>query len=328
MAIIWLTGLSGAGKTTLGNSVFNKLKKFEKVIILDGDELRKGLNSDLGFSMEDREENIRRVAHTAKMLYDNGFLVITTLISPTFHSRKMAREIAGEKFFEIYIKSSIKTCIDRDVKGLYKKAINGEIKEFTGISSVYEEPINPELIVDTEILNIEESTNKILSFLIGKNIIEFGLDQNWFKVNFGGKKVNLTDKQYAVFIGRWQPFHLGHQKLIWNKLKYNIPVLIMVRDIPNDEKNPFTTKEVVKMIEKVYEDKKDLIKIIVIPDIESVNFGRGVGYEVNEFIPNETIENISATKIRKSLDEKSENWTDMVPEKVVEHLKEQLQNKL
>src|SRR3990170_1974648 len=101
MAIIWLTGLSGAGKTTLGNSVFNKLKKFEKVIILDGDELRKGLNSDLGFSME-----------------------------------------------------------DRDVKGLYKKAINGEIKEFTGISSVYEEPINPELIVDTEILNIEESTNK------------------------------------------------------------------------------------------------------------------------------------------------------------------------
>ena len=94
MTTLWLTGLSGAGKTTLGNSVFNKLKKFEKVIILDGDELRKGLNSDLGFSMEDREENIRRVAHTAKMLYDNGFLVITTLISPTFHSRKMAREIA------------------------------------------------------------------------------------------------------------------------------------------------------------------------------------------------------------------------------------------
>lgn len=122
--VIWFTGLSGAGKTTIGNTVFEKLKKSEKVIVLDGDELRKGLNSDLGYSIEDRNENIRRVANTAKMLADKGFLVITTLISPTFSSRKMAREIIGENFFEVFIKSSIKTCIDRDVKGLYKKAIN------------------------------------------------------------------------------------------------------------------------------------------------------------------------------------------------------------
>lgn len=101
----------------------------------------------------------------------------------------------------------------------------------------------------------------------------------------------------------------------------------MVRDIPNDEKNPFTTEEVVKMIRKVYKHKEDLVKIIIIPDIESVNFGRGVGYEVNEFIPNKTIENISATKIRKSLNDSSDNWETMVPEEVVEHLKEQLQNK-
>lgn len=124
MATLWFTGLSGSGKTTLGNAIFNALKKYEKVIILDGDELRKGLNSDLGYSMEDRNENIRRVAHTAKMLSSNGFLVITTLISPTFHSRKLAREIISESFFEIYAKSSIEKCIDRDVKGLYKKAIN------------------------------------------------------------------------------------------------------------------------------------------------------------------------------------------------------------
>ena len=315
MATLWFTGLSGSGKTTLGNAIFDKLKKYEKVIILDGDELRKGLNSDLGYSMEDRSENIRRVAHTAKMLSSNGFLVITTLISPTFYSRKLAREIIGESFFEIYAKSSIEKCIDRDVKGLYKKAINGEIKEFTGISSIYEEPINSELTVDIETLNIEESTNEILSFLIKNDIIKFDFDQDWLKLNFGGKKLNLTDKQYAIFIGRWQPFHIGHQELINNKLKYNIPVLIMVRDIPNDEKNPFTTDEVVRMIEKVYTDKKDLVKIIVIPDIESVNFGRGVGYEINEYIPNKKIEDMSATKIRKSLGESNEKWIDMVPEK-------------
>jgi len=165
-------------------------------------------------------------------------------------------------------------------------------------------------------LNIEESTNEILSFLIKNDIIKFDYDQDWLKINFGGRKLNLTDKQYAIFIGRWQPFHIGHQELINNKLKYNIPVLIMVRDIPNDKKNLFTTDEVIRMIEKVYTDKKDLVKIIVIPDIESVNFGRGVGYEINEYIPNKKINDMSATKIRKSLDESNEKWIDMVHEKV------------
>jgi adenylylsulfate kinase len=255
------------------------------------------------------------------MLSDSGFLVITTLISPTFHSRKLAREIIGENFFEVFIKSSIKKCIERDVKGLYKKAINGEIKEFTGISSVYEEPINSELTIDTETLNIEESTNEVLNFLIKNNIIKFDFDQDWLKVNFGGKKLDLTDKQSAVFIGRWQPFHVGHQELINNKLKYNIPVLIMVRDIPNDEKNPFTTKEVIGMIEKVYIDKKDLVKIMVIPDIESINFGRGVGYEVNEYIPNKKIEDVSATKIRNAMKDEKDTWIELVPDKIKNYIK-------
>ncbi len=178
MAILWFTGLSGSGKTTLGNAIFNKLREHNRVIILDGDELRKGINSDLGYSMEDGNENIRRVAHIAKMLSDNGFFVIGTLISPTLHSRKLAREIIGENFFEIYIKSSIEKCIDRDVKGLYKKAMNNEVKEFTGISSIYEVPTNSELTVDTETLSIEESINEILGFLIKKNIINLGFDKD------------------------------------------------------------------------------------------------------------------------------------------------------
>ncbi len=326
MAVIWLTGLSGAGKTTLGNAVISKLKKTEKVIILDGDDLRKGINSDLGYSMEDRNENIRRVAHIAKVLSDSGFLVIVTLISPTIQARKLAREIIGENFFEVYVNSSIKTCIGRDVKGLYKKAIQGEIKEFTGISSVYEEPLHPELIVETEYLNIEESANKLINYLIKEDLISFNFDEDWFKVNYGGKKLNLTDKQYAVFIGRWQPFHTGHQELIWNKLKHNIPVLIMVRDIPNNENNPYKAEEIVGMLEKVYEDKADLVKIIIIPDIESVNFGRGVGYEINEYIPNEKIGDISATKIRDSLKENTKMWEDMVPDKILKHIKKSESN--
>ena len=326
MTVLWLTGLSGAGKTTIGNSVVENLKKHEKVVMLDGDELRKGLNSDLGFSMEDRAENIRRVAHTAKLLSDNGFLVITTLISPTRNSRDQARKIIGENFIETFIKTDIETCIQRDVKGLYKKAIAGEIKEFTGISSVYEEPENPELILDTQNLTIEECTNKVISFLVEKGLIKFKDNEGWLKINYGGQKLNLTQGQKAVFVGRWQPFHKGHQELVWNKLKDNIPVLIMVRDIPNDEKNPFTTEQVVNMVKKVYEAKKDLVEVMIIPDIESVNFGRGVGYEVNEFVPHKAIEEISATKIRTSLNEKTDNWTEMVPEKVIESLKE-LQNK-
>ncbi len=324
MTVIWLTGFSGAGKTTIGNSLVENLKKYEKVIMLDGDELRKGLNSDLGFSMEDRAENIRRVAHTAKLLSNSGFLVITTLISPTKSSREQARNIIGENFIECYIMSDIETCIKRDVKGLYKKAISGEIKEFTGISSVYEIPENPELVLDTQNLTVEECTNIAVNYLIQKDLIKIKNNESWMKINYGGQKLNLTPNQKAIFIGRWQPFHNGHQELIWNKLKDNIPVLIMVRDIPNDAKNPFTTLQVVEMVKNVYEDKKDLVEVMIIPDIESVNFGRGVGYEINEFVPNKSIEDISATKIRKSLNENSTIWTNMVPEKVVESLKEHL----
>lgn len=298
MPTLWFTGLSGAGKTTLGKLLLNKIHKYEKILILDGDEVRKGLNSDLGYSMQDRIENIRRVSYTAKILDDNGFIVIVTLISPTCKSRQLAREILGDNFFEIFIKCNINICIERDVKGLYKKAIAGKIKEFTGISSIYEEPTNPDLIVDTEKLSVEESLNIILRFLTQNNIIDFDFDEYWLKRNFGGNRLNLSKKQYAVFIGKWQPFHKGHQELINNKLKNNIPVLIMVRDIPRGNNNFLSTKEVVEMIKENYKQKKDLVKVTVIPDIESINFGRNVGYEVNEYIPNNEIEAISATKIR------------------------------
>ena len=124
---------------------------------------------------------------------------------------------------------------------------------------------------------------------------------SWEKKNHGGEPTKNKDKKYAIFIGRYQPYHYGHINLIQQKLNEGIPALIMVRDIEPDVKNPFTTEQTVRMIEKYHKSKGDDVKVMIIPDIESVNYGRGVGYEINEFVPPKDIGNISATEIRKNL---------------------------
>ena len=165
--VIWMTGLSGSGKSTIAKEVERKLfSKDFNVFILDGDNLRMGLNRGLSFSPEDRTENIRRTAEVAKLFTDAGFIVIVSLISPYRSERKKARDIRPEYFREIYVKSSLEECIKRDVKGLYAKAIRSEIKDFTGISSPYEEPLSPDLTLDTEQEEIEESVLKLESFII------------------------------------------------------------------------------------------------------------------------------------------------------------------
>ncbi|NOZ47059.1 MAG: adenylyl-sulfate kinase [Chlorobi bacterium] len=165
--VVWLTGLSAAGKSTIAVELEKKL--FDEgyhVCLLDGDNVRHGLNKDLGFSPEDREENIRRIAELSKLLANYGLIVITAFISPYKKDRNQARNLLENgRFYEIFVKCSIKECANRDPKGLYKKAYAGEIKDFTGISAPYEEPENPELIVDTESLNIEESTNRIYNLM-------------------------------------------------------------------------------------------------------------------------------------------------------------------
>jgi cytidyltransferase-like protein len=134
----------------------------------------------------------------------------------------------------------------------------------------------------------------------------------WSKTNHGGQPTQNPDKKYAIFIGRYQPYHWGHIELIQQKLNEGIPALIMIRDIEPDEKNPFTTEQTVSMIEKYHSSKGDDVKVIVIPDIESVNYGRGVGYEINEFTPPDNIGFISATKIRESIKNNDESWKSMV----------------
>ena len=140
----------------------------------------------------------------------------------------------------------------------------------------------------------------------------------WSKVNHGGEPTKNLDKKYAIFVGRYQPYHYGHIELIQQKLDTGIPALVMVRDIAPDEKNPFTTEQTVEMIEKYHNAKGDDVKVMIIPDIESVNYGRGVGYEINEFTPTGEIAFISATKIRESIKNGDDSWRTMVHESIQE----------
>ncbi len=149
-AVIWLTGLSGSGKSTLGMALERELHEMGKqAYVLDGDNVRFGLNSDLGFSPEDRTENIRRIGEVSNLMAQAGQICITAFISPYREDRERARKAAGDNFFEVYVKADVAMCEQRDPKGLYKKARAGEIPEFTGISAPYEEPDAAELVVDT-----------------------------------------------------------------------------------------------------------------------------------------------------------------------------------
>lgn len=308
--VIWFTGLSGSGKSTLANALESYLfEEGYKTYVLDGDNVRMGLNKDLGFSDEDRKENIRRISEVANLFSDSGTITMTAFISPFKEDRKIAREILGEGFIEVYVKADLKICEERDPKGLYKKARAGQIKNFTGIDSPYEEPDNAEIIIETDKLTIEESVEKISDYI--KRKIKM-----WPKVNHGGQPTSNPDKKRAIFIGRYQPYHFGHIELIQQKLNTGVGALIMVRDIEPDDKNPFTTQQTVEMIEKYHKSKGDDVEVIIISDIESVNYGRGVGYEINEFTPPDNIAFISATKIRDSISKGDDTWKSMVDESI------------
>lgn len=159
---VWFTGLPCSGKTTIADRVAEVLReKGHKVERLDGDIVRKSLTSDLGFSKEDRDENIKRVTFVAKLLTRNGVKVLATFVSPYIERRRKSREEIGE-FMEVYVRCPVDECMKRDVKGMYRKALAGEITGFTGVDDPYEEPPNPELILDTDKGTVEESVQKVL----------------------------------------------------------------------------------------------------------------------------------------------------------------------
>jgi adenylylsulfate kinase len=166
---LWFTGLSGAGKSTIARLVEGHLaERGHRVEVLDGDVVRTNLSKGLGFSKEDRDTNIRRIAFVADLLSRNGVVAITAAISPYQEIRDEARELMGDRFVEIFVKASVEECARRDVKGLYEKAFKGEIKEFTGVSDPYEPPVSPELVCDTEHETPEESAEKVLQFVESK----------------------------------------------------------------------------------------------------------------------------------------------------------------
>jgi adenylylsulfate kinase len=163
--VLWMTGLSGAGKSTLANALKEQLEAERALVtVLDGDVLRTGLNAGLGFSGADRHENIRRAAEVAALFNNAGFVVVCALISPAAAHRDLARTIIGDRFFEVHIHSDLEVCESRDPKGLYAKARNGQLTEFTGISSPYEAPLSPDLTIDTARSTIDESVAKLQAF--------------------------------------------------------------------------------------------------------------------------------------------------------------------
>jgi adenylylsulfate kinase len=171
--VLWFTGLSGSGKSTIASEVEHILfQKGLSTVLLDGDNVRHGLNRDLMFSEEDRKENIRRLGEVAKLFVDNGVIVLVAAISPIEEDRQAVRSMFGnDEFIEIYVDCSLSECENRDPKGLYKKVRNGLISNFTGISKPYEIPTNSEIILRTELENIKECTNNVIAYLISNKYI-------------------------------------------------------------------------------------------------------------------------------------------------------------
>jgi len=171
--ILWFTGLSGAGKSTLAHAVEERLHQMAcRTFVLDGDNVRHGLCGDLGFSEDDRKENIRRIGNVAKLFLEAGVIVLTAFISPFSNDRQLVRNMVHHgEFLEIFCNASLDVCEQRDVKGLYQKARDGEIKNFTGISSPYEAPANPELALDTGSLALDECVNQVIDLLKSRALV-------------------------------------------------------------------------------------------------------------------------------------------------------------
>ena len=170
--VLWFTGLSASGKTTIANALDHLLTQNKNhTYILDGDVFRGGLSSDLAFDKKSREENLRRIRHVAELFCDAGVITLVTFISPFQSDRQKARDLLRKRYVEIYVNISLEIAEKRDPKGLYKKARNGEIKDFTGIDSPYEEPQNPELVLDSNDQSVSECANRVFEYMVKKNFI-------------------------------------------------------------------------------------------------------------------------------------------------------------
>jgi adenylylsulfate kinase len=274
---MWLFGLPCSGKTTLAEGLIGP-----NMIHLDGDYLRNTLNSDLGFSKEDRTENLRRAAGVAQALNEQGFDVVASFITPYRSQRELIAEKIEDVSF-IYVNAPVEVCEERDVKGMYEKARKGEIKGFTGIDAPFEVP-------EVEEIGLEVQT------------ATHSKEKNIEKIN---TELNLKFSPSHIFIGRWQPLHDGHRTIIDSAADNGKNVVIAIRDTKLSEENPLTAQERRELIEDVYEDYQN-VETTIIPDVDTVAIGRDVGYSVVS-VPEEVTE-ISGTETREEY-EKSELLT-------------------
>jgi adenylylsulfate kinase len=270
----WLFGLPCSGKTTLAEGLIGP-----NTIHLDGDYLRETLNSDLGFSKEDRTENLRRAGGVAQALNEQGFDIVASFITPYRSQRELIAEKVEDISF-IHVNTPVEVCEERDVKGMYEQAREGEIEGFTGVDDPFEEPEESEnaLEVRTATHSAEESIEKI------------------------NTELDLKFDPSHIFIGRWQPLHDGHRTIIDSAADNGKDVVIAIRDTELSEKNPLTAQERQELIEEVYEDHPN-VETMIIPDVDTVAIGREVGYSVVS-VPEEVAE-ISGTETREEY-EKSE----------------------
>lgn len=289
---IWFTGLPCSGKTTL---VKDLEKHFTRCQILDGDEIRDTpLANFVGFTPEDRTNHILRMGHLAKMFVDQGITVLCSFVSPIKATRELVRAMFAEgEFIEVYLDTPLSTCAKRDVKGMYAKAAAGLIPNFTGVGSAYEAPENPELKMNTTDATVAQCIDNIL--------------------HHSGRQHEIATRWHWYF-GRWNGCqHLGHEYIIQQSLdKYpDDNVMLAIRDVKPDLKNPWTASEVKEMLEYRYRNEPR-VSISIVPDILSVEYGRGVGYEVNEIKVDKQIAGISGTECRRLIKTKDDKWRELV----------------
>lgn len=264
----WLFGRPCSGKTTLAEGLVGP-----NTVHLDGDYLRDTLNTDLEFSKEDRTENLRRAAGIAQGLNEQGFDVVASFITPYESQREMIREKVSTVAF-IHVMAPIDVCEERDVKGMYDQAREGEIENFTGVDAPFEEPKQEE-----GVLEVRTATHS--------------KKENIKEIN---SELNHKSDPTHVFLGRWQPLHDGHRTIIDSAADNGKEVVVAIRDTELSKKNPFTAQERQELIEDVYSDYQNVTTMIV-PNIDTVAIGREVGYSVVS-VPQEIAE-ISGTETRK-----------------------------
>ena len=267
----WLFGLPCSGKTTLAEGLIGP-----RTVHLDGEYLRDTLNTDLGFSKEDRTENLRRAAGIAEGLNEQGFDVVASFITPYESQREMVREKVSDVVF-IHVKAPIDVCEERDVKGMYEQAREGEIEDFTGVDAPFEDPEQGEGVLEVRTATHSEK----------ENIMEIN------------SELNVKSGPSHVFLGRWQPLHDGHRTIIDSAADNGKQVVVGIRDTELSEKNPFTAQERKELISDVYSDYPN-VEVMIVPNIDTVAIGREVGYSVVS-VPQEIAE-ISGTETRKEYD--------------------------